>query len=121
MTEYPEWFKVLSQDPRWHGKDPVRYIKRIELTFPNINLDLESHSAYEWLQSPKGLKKKVLRGFWINWLKNSQPPVAKACQYCSGLGCKWCQDWKGGRQSPGEPTVQQLQDPTWRKANRMDE
>jgi len=67
---FPEWFKTLSQDPRWHGKDPERYIKSVEKAYPNVNLDLEAHNAYEWLQSPKGQKKKVLRGFWINWLKN---------------------------------------------------
>ena len=68
---FPEWFKTLSQDPRWHGKDPERYIKSIEKTYSGLNLDLEAHSAYEWLQSPKGQKKKVLRGFWTNWLKNT--------------------------------------------------
>jgi len=80
--DFPEWFKTLSQDPRWHGKDPVRYIKSIEQAYSNINLDLEAHNAYEWLQSSKGQKKKVLRGFWINWLKNSQ---------------------KGGRNNNGKP------------------
>jgi len=81
-SDFPEWFKTLSQDPRWHGKDPIRYIKSIEQAYSNINLDLEAHNAYEWLQSSKGQKKKVLRGFWINWLKNSQ---------------------KGGRNNNGEP------------------
>lgn len=75
QNEFPEWFLVLSEDPRWHGKDPIRYIKRIELDFPNVNLNLEAHSAYEWLQSPKGLKKKVLRGFWLNWLRKA--PVSQ--------------------------------------------
>ena len=69
---FPEWFKTLSQDPRWHGKDPERYIQAIEKEYHSVNLDLEAHSAYEWLQSPKGQKKKVLRGFWRNWLKNGQ-------------------------------------------------
>ena len=69
-SNFPEWFKTLSQDPRWHGKDPERYIQAIEKEYHSVNLDLEAHSAYEWLQSPKGQKKKVLRGFWRNWLKN---------------------------------------------------
>ena len=67
----PEWFRTLSQDPRWHGKEPERYIKSIEKTYSGINLDLEAHSAYEWLQTPKGQKKKVLRGFWTGWLKRT--------------------------------------------------
>ena len=71
-TDFPEWFKILSEDPRWHGKDPDRYIKAIEKGYPGINLELEAHNAYEWLQSTKGRKKKVLRGFWLNWLKHSQ-------------------------------------------------
>jgi len=68
--DFPEWFKTMSQDPRWHGKDPERYIRAIEKEYPNINLDVEAHSAYEWLQSPKGMGKKVLRGFWRHWLNN---------------------------------------------------
>ena len=73
-ADFPEWFITLSQDPRWHGKNPERYIKTIEAAYPGIRLDLEAHSAYEWLQSPKGLRKKVLRGFWVNWLKNVSAP-----------------------------------------------
>ena len=71
IDHFPEWFKTLSQDPRWHGNDPKRYIKSIEDTYAGLNLDLEAHSAYEWLQSPKGQKKKVLRGFWTGWLKRT--------------------------------------------------
>jgi hypothetical protein len=69
--QFPDWFQTLSRDPRWHGKDSERYIKTIEKNYQQINLDLEAHAAYEWLQSPKGQKKKVLRGFWINWLRQS--------------------------------------------------
>jgi hypothetical protein len=68
----PEWFETLSQDERWTGKNPFGYIQRIETTFLDIDLNLEAHNAYEWLQGPKGKKKKVLRGFWTNWLKNAR-------------------------------------------------
>ena len=68
---HPEWFQTLSQDIRWTEKNPDKYIRAVEQQFPGVNLDLEAHAAYEWLQTPKGRKKKVLRGFWRNWLKNS--------------------------------------------------
>ena len=72
LEERPEWFQTLSQDPRWTGANPDRYIKQIESDYGGkVNLNLEAHNAYEWLQTAKGQKKKVLRGFWTNWLKTS--------------------------------------------------
>jgi len=74
MFNRPEWFQTLNEDPRWTGKNPDKYIVEIEKEFPNANLDLEAHGAYEWLQTKGGQKKKVLRGFWRNWLKNASRP-----------------------------------------------
>ena len=68
---WPEWFQTLSQDPRWTGNNPGQYVREIEKEFVGVNLNLEAHGAYEWLQTKEGQKKKVLRGFWRNWLKNS--------------------------------------------------
>ena len=63
-SDCPQWFKTLSQDPRWRGERPAPYIKAIEEKYGGLNLDLEAHAAYEWLQTPKGQKKVVLRLFW---------------------------------------------------------
>jgi len=70
-SKLPEWFETLSEDPRWKGDGPERYIATVEKAHPGVNLDLEAHAALEWLKTPEGLKKKVLRGFWTNWLKNA--------------------------------------------------
>ena len=68
-----------------------------------MNLDLESHAAYEWLQTPKGLKKKVLRGFWTRWLNNSRASPTRASPASTiANNATW-------------PTIQQLTDLEWRK------
>ncbi len=81
-----EWFETLSEDPRWTGKNPEKYVAAIEKEFPNINLGLEAHGAFEWLQTTEGLKKKILRGFWRNWLKNANrsPPPSQGQVSASG-------------------------------------
>tara|TARA_Y100000310_G_scaffold335033_1_gene416105 strand:+ start:3465 stop:3824 length:360 start_codon:yes stop_codon:yes gene_type:complete len=71
IADLPEWFQTLSQDPRWKGGDPARYVASVAKAFPGIDLNLEAHAAYEWLQTAKGQRKKILRGFWTNWLKNA--------------------------------------------------
>jgi len=78
LETYPDWFNTLSQDPRWTGKNPQAYVASVQRKFSDIDLDLEAHSAYEWLQTPKGQKKKILRGFWTNWLKNCNPAPDRA-------------------------------------------
>lgn len=72
--DLPQWFQTLSRDSRWPRDNPRQYVQTMETNFPDINLDLEAHAAYEFLQSKKGQEKKVLRGFWTRWLKNASNP-----------------------------------------------
>ena len=105
----PEWFEVLSQDPRWHGKNPDRYIRAVQKDFDDVNLDLESHAAYEWLQTPKGLKKKVLRGFWTRWLTNARSTPVRASPVR-----------ETNQQQAHAQEIENYQDPTWRKEHGLD-
>lgn len=84
-SQFPEWFNILAQDPRWKSEGPERYITSVEKAHPNVDLDLEAHAAYEWLQTAKGLKKKVLRGFWTNWLTPSKNGTAASGQPSSPM------------------------------------
>jgi hypothetical protein len=83
--EFPEWFKTLARDRRWTEEDADRYIASVEQAHPDVDLDLEAHAAYEWLQTAKGLKKKVLRGFWTNWLTPSKNGTAASGQPSSPM------------------------------------
>ena len=66
----PRWVEILAQDSRW--KTPKNgYIEDIQAAFSTIDLTIEAHKAYDWLQAPKGLKKKALASFWLNWLKTA--------------------------------------------------
>lgn len=66
-----EWLTILQQDSRWPTKGDPAFTERIERKFAALNLTTEAMKCYEWLQGPKGQKKKQLRAVWLNWLENS--------------------------------------------------
>ena len=77
------WFEILANDARWSTKHyPVwgnehtkSYIIGVEAQYPDLEmLAFEAHLAYEWLQTGPGKRKRRLRAFWNNWLRNKDRP-----------------------------------------------
>ena len=67
---HARWLEILAVDPRWPKVSLNGYVKDIEQSYGDLDLTVEAHKAYEWLQTPpKGPKKRNLKSFWLNWLK----------------------------------------------------
>ena len=65
------WQTILAQDKRW-TKFTVDEVHDIEASFAGLDLTIQAHKAYDWLQGPKGLKKKRLKSVWIHWLETAK-------------------------------------------------
>lgn len=78
-----KWLKILAEDSRW-PRDNLSldgFAHDIGERFPDLDLVMEAYKAYEWLQTPKGLKKtsRGMKRFWIGWVQRAatQTPVAE--------------------------------------------
>ena len=63
----PRWLDILRQDPRWPETDTA-FIRDIHQRYRHLDLEVEAHKCYDWLQTPKRQKPANPRKVWWNWL-----------------------------------------------------
>ena len=61
------WLDILAEDHRWQ-RPRRKYIQDVLTRYGNVDLTMEAHACFEWLQSPKGKNVINPRRVWLNWL-----------------------------------------------------
>ena len=66
------WLQILRNDGRWPSDLTNGFVEDLESSFKGVDLVVEAHKAYDWLQTtPKGKKRKDLPRFWLGWLQRA--------------------------------------------------
>ena len=72
LSGKPKWYDILANDERFNADAIDKVVDDIEGTYGDLNLVMEAHACYHWLQTnSKGKRRKDIKRTWMNWLKNT--------------------------------------------------